>query len=184
MPQSLREKANVQCESCHGPGSEHAFSLGNKDRISVSFSAGDCAQCHASEPYHLIGVEWANSQHSIATRTPTGETRAACVRCHSGQGFTDFAAGLPQNQQRTMYEAITCASCHDPHGDADHPQMLRTLNSVTLYDGITTVTNGGLGQLCMQCHIARRDAVTYVETTAGSGNFGPHYGPANRHAHG
>jgi hypothetical protein len=177
MPQSLREKANVQCESCHGPGSEHAFSLGNPNRISVSFSAGDCAQCHASEPYHLIGVEWANSQHAIATRTPTGETRASCVRCHSGQGFTDFAAGLPQNQQRTMYEAITCAACHDPHGDANNPHMLRKLNAVTLMDNITTVTNAGLGQLCINCHMSRQNAVTYVETAAGSGNFGPHYGP-------
>jgi hypothetical protein len=177
MPQNLREKANVQCESCHGPGSEHAFGLGDVSRISVSFSAGDCAQCHASEPYHLIGVEWANSQHSIATRTPTGESRASCVRCHSGQGFTDFAAGLPQNQQRTMYEAITCASCHDPHGDANNPHMLRSLSAVTLFDNVTTVDTGGLGQLCMQCHVARRDAVTYVETTPGGGNFGPHYGP-------
>jgi hypothetical protein len=177
MPQNLREKANVQCESCHGPGSEHAFALGDTSRISVSFSAGDCAQCHASEPYHLIGVEWANSQHSIATRTPTGESRASCVRCHSGQGFTDFAAGLPQNQQRTMYEAITCASCHDPHGDANNPHMLRSLSAVTLFDNVTTVDTGGLGQICMQCHVARRDAVSYVETTAGSSNFGPHYGP-------
>ncbi len=177
MPANLRAKANVQCESCHGPGSEHAFGLGDTNRISVSFSAGDCAQCHASEPYHLIGVEWGNSQHSIATRTPTGESRASCVRCHSGQGFTDYAAGLPQNQQRTMYEAITCASCHDPHGDANNPHLLRTLNAVTLFDNKTVVSTGGKGQLCMSCHVARRDATNYVETTTGGGNFGPHYGP-------
>lgn len=176
MPQNLREKANVQCESCHGPGSEHAFGLGNTNRISVSFSAGDCAQCHASEPYHVIGVEWANSLHSEATRTPTGESRASCVRCHSGIGFTDYAAGLPQNQQRTAYEAITCAACHDPHGDANNPHMLRTVSAVTLMDGFTTITNGGMGQLCMNCHMTRRNATNYVETTAGSGNFGPHHG--------
>ncbi len=184
MPQSLREKANVQCESCHGPGSEHAFALGNTNRISVSFSAGDCAQCHASEPYHVIGVEWANSLHSMATRTPTGESRASCVRCHSALGFTDSAAGLPQNQQRTAYEAITCAACHDPHGDANNPYMLRKVNAVTLMDGITTITNGGLGQLCINCHMSRQNAVTYVETAAGSSHFGPHYGPQADMLHG
>jgi hypothetical protein len=29
----------------------------------------------------------------------------------------------------------------------------------------------------MNCHIARRDATNYVETTAGSSGFGPHHGP-------
>ncbi|MFN3409780.1 MAG: hypothetical protein ACK45B_12340 [Limisphaerales bacterium] len=177
MPAAVRAKANVQCENCHGPGSEHAFNLGDTNRIAVSFSAGDCAQCHDSEPYHLKGQEWLNSQHAIATRTPTGETRASCVRCHSAMGFTDFVDGVPESQRRTAYEAITCAACHDPHGLANNVALLRSVAPVTLLDGITTVTNGGKGQLCMQCHIARRNAVTYVETTAGSSGFSPHYGP-------
>ncbi len=177
MPKSLREKANVQCESCHGAGSEHAFSLGNTNRISVSFSAGDCAQCHDAEPYHIKGLEWANSKHAIATRVPTGEGRSACVRCHAAPGFVDYTDGVPENQRRTAYEAITCAACHDPHGDANNPHMLRKLDPVTLMDGVTTITNGGLGQLCMNCHISRRDAVSYVETTTGSSQFGPHHGP-------
>jgi hypothetical protein len=177
MPANLREKANVQCESCHGPGSAHAGAFGNTNLISVTFSAGDCAQCHASEPYHVIGVEWANSLHAEATRSPTGEGRASCVRCHSGQGFTDYAAGVPENQRRLTYEAITCAACHDPHGDANNPHMLRKLDGVTLMDNTTTVTNGGLGQLCINCHMSRVDAATYVETTAGSSRFGPHHGP-------
>jgi hypothetical protein len=178
MPQDLRDKANVQCESCHGPGSEHAYSLGNTNRIAVSFGAGDCAQCHASEPYHVKGVEWANSLHSEATRTPTGEGRGACVRCHSAMGFTDYVDGKPQNQHRTTYEAISCAGCHDPHNkDGLNPSMLRTVGPVTLMDNVTTIANGGKGQLCMNCHMTRRNATNYVETTAGSSQFGPHYGP-------
>lgn len=177
MPATLRNKANVQCENCHGAGSEHAFNLGNTNRISVSFSAGDCAQCHDAEPYHVKGVEWANSLHAVATRTPTGETRASCVRCHSAYGFVDYAAGLPQNQHRTAYEAITCAACHDPHGDANNPHLLRKIDSVTLMDGVTTISNAGKGALCINCHMSRQNAATYAETTAGSGNFGPHYGP-------
>ncbi len=177
MPQSLRDKSNVQCENCHGPGSEHAFSLGNTNRISVEFSAGDCAQCHASAPYHVKGIEWANSLHAVATRTPTGEGRAACVRCHSAPGFVDYTDGVPEAKRRTKYEAITCAACHDPHGDANNPHILRKLTAVTLMDNKTTITNGGFGQLCMNCHISRRDATNYVEVTAGSGNFGPHNGP-------
>lgn len=175
MPQDLRDKSNVQCESCHGPGSEHAYSLGNTNRIGVSFSAGDCAQCHDSEPYHVKGQEWNNSLHAIAVRTPTGEGRGACVRCHGGYGFVDYVDGKPQNQQRLDYEAITCAVCHDPHGQ-DNPSMLRTVGPVTLMDNVTTISNGGKGQLCMNCHMTRRDAVSYVETAAANAQFGPHYG--------
>ena len=176
MPAALRAKANVQCEACHGAGSEHAFALGNTNRISVSFSAGDCAQCHDSEPYHVKGAEWANSLHAVATRTPTGEGRSACVRCHAAPGFVDFVDGVPEAQRRTMYEAITCAACHDPHG-IESPHILRKVTSVTLMDGFTTITNGGNGQLCMNCHMSRRNATNYVEVTAGSSSFGPHEGP-------
>jgi hypothetical protein len=174
MPAALRAKSNVQCESCHGAGSEHAYSLGNTNRISVSFSAGDCAQCHDAEPYHLKGAEWANSLHAVATRTPTGESRAACVRCHAAPGFVDFVDGV--TPPRTMYEAITCAACHDPHGP-ESPHILRKVGAVTLMDGFTTITNGGNGQLCMNCHMGRQNATNYVETATGSGNFGPHHGP-------
>lgn len=176
MPAELRAKANVQCEACHGAGSEHAFALGNTNRISVSFSAGDCAQCHDAEPYHVKGAEWANSLHAIATRVPTGEGRAACVRCHAAPGFVDFVDGVPEAQSRTMYEAITCAACHDPHG-VESPHILRKVSSVVLMDGLTTITNGGSGQLCMNCHMSRRNATNYVEVTTGSAQFGPHHGP-------
>lgn len=177
MPQSLREKSNVQCENCHGPGSEHASAFGDTNRIAVSFSAGDCAQCHDSEPYHLKGQEWNNSLHAVATRSPTGETRASCVRCHSAMGFTDYAAGLPEGSRRTAYEAITCAACHDPHGATNNPAMLRTMSPVALMDNKTVITDGGKGLLCMNCHMSRRDATNYVETTAGGSTFGPHHGP-------
>jgi len=176
MPAALRAKANVQCEACHGAGSEHAFALGNTNRIAVSFSAGDCAQCHDAEPYHVKGAEWANSLHAVATRIPTGEGRASCVRCHAAPGFVDFVDGVPEAQRRTLYEAIICAACHDPHG-AEGPHILRQVSSVTLMDGFTTITNGGTGQLCMNCHLSRRNATNYVEITAGSSQFGPHHGP-------
>lgn len=181
MPQALKNKANVQCESCHGAGSEHAYSLGNTNRISVSFSAGDCAQCHDAEPYHIKGLEWGNSLHAVATRSPSGEGRQSCVRCHAAPGFVDYTDGVPENQRRTAYEAITCAACHDPHGDANNPHMLRKTDAVTLMDNVTTVTNGGMGQLCINCHISRRDAVSYVDGTSTNSNlssqFGPHHGP-------
>jgi hypothetical protein len=176
----LAETANVQCENCHGAGSPHAYSLGDPSKISVSFSAGDCGQCHDAAPYHTKNDEWRNSRHAIATRYPTGESRASCVKCHSGIGFVDFVDGT--TPPRTAYEAISCAACHDPHAPTNNPHILRTIADVKLADtskpgGQTVITNGGKGKLCMNCHQGRRDVLTYIKPGAGGSTFGPHHGP-------
>jgi hypothetical protein len=91
-------------------------------------------------------------------------------------GFVDFTDGVPEANRRTAYEAITCAACHDPHGDANNPHILRKIDAVALMDNQTVITNGGFGQLCMNCHMSRREAATYAETASASTHFGPHYG--------
>jgi hypothetical protein len=173
MPKDLQHKANIQCESCHGAGSAHVAAGGNPEMITMSTSSGDCAQCHDSAPYHVINKQWNSSNHAVATRYPTGEGRSSCVGCHSGVGFIDRTDGLPQNERRTEWEAIVCATCHDPHA-GDNPHQLRKVDSVTFVNGHTE-TQGGNGLLCMNCHMSRRDAETYV--TEYHGHYGPHYGP-------
>jgi hypothetical protein len=185
---SLTKLANIQCESCHGPGSEHAMALGNTNvsnwpRIGINYSAGNCAQCHDNLPEQIKVTEWNNSRHARATRSPSGAGRQNCVRCHTAQGFKEFIehAGSPAFYvTNTTYEAITCAACHDPH-DASNPHQLRAANSYTLPEG-TTVTNVGLGALCMECHHSRNgeanaNIANYVlglPTWAGGSSFGPH----------
>ncbi len=46
MPPALQNLANIQCENCHGPGSQHAFALGDTNLIGVSLGSGTCGQCH------------------------------------------------------------------------------------------------------------------------------------------
>lgn len=177
MTNTLKNLANIQCENCHGAGSEHAlWALGSRttpNPISVSWSAGDCAQCHDSLTHHYKTAEWNNSRHAIATTTPSGAGRETCVRCHTAAGFAGFVTGA--STTNTTYEAINCQTCHDPH-DAAHPHQLRTVADVTLVNN-TTITTGGSGKLCMECHMSRENATNYVEVTAGSSRFGPHHGP-------
>jgi len=192
MPQALKNLSNVQCEDCHGPGSQHAYSLGDTNLITVTWNAGDCSQCHDSKPYHTQGTEWNNSVHSHTTRIPSGPGRAACARCHTGGGFAGYANAISSgttyttNNANTTYTSITCQTCHEPH-DASNPHQLRLGETVLLADGITTVTNAGAGTLCMNCHRARNGSVTNSilpyqlgqQTWAGGSSFGPHDNPAS-----
>jgi hypothetical protein len=188
MPAALKNLANIQCENCHGPGSEHAAALGNTNtsnwpKLGVSFVMGNCAQCHDSKNSHIKVAEWNNSLHARPTRTPSGSGRENCVRCHTAPGFKlyiEHAGNTNTYTTNTVYEAITCAACHDPH-DATNPHQLRAANSYTLPEG-TTVTNVGLGALCMNCHHSRNGSATNniakfqlnQPTWAGGVSFGVH----------
>ncbi len=169
LPQPLKAMANVQCEHCHGAGSAHH---GDATTISVSLSSGDCGRCHDEEPYYNRNQQWNLSRHAVATRYPTGESRAACVPCHSGIGYIDSQDGKTGKELRTYYEAIVCAACHDPHG-ATNPHQLRSPSVVKLANGLE-INKGGSGTLCSNCHKSRQNAVTYVKGNM-STHFGPHY---------
>jgi hypothetical protein len=186
MPAALQNVANIQCENCHGPGSEHAYSLGDTNRISVSFYPGDCGQCHDATTHHIKNPEWNNSKHAISTRIPSGPNRTACARCHTAGGFEGYIENMTVNQPyatNTVYTGITCAACHDPH-DASNPHQLRAGSTVTLGAGIT-VTNAGTGGFCMNCHQSRNGSVTnsivnyplLQQTWDGGSSFGPHDSP-------
>jgi hypothetical protein len=94
MPTAVQNLGNIQCENCHGPGSQHLFSqgvVGNTNAISVNYAAGDCSQCHDDLNNHYYSAEWNNSLHAAASRTPSGISRPQCVRCHTAPGFTGWA---------------------------------------------------------------------------------------------
>ena len=94
MPTAVQNLGNIQCENCHGPGSQHLFSqgvVGNTNAISVNYAAGDCSQCHDDLNNHYYSAEWNNSLHAAASRTPSGISRPQCVRCHDAPGFVGWA---------------------------------------------------------------------------------------------
>lgn len=189
VPAELKAISNVQCESCHGPGSEHAYALGNTNvsnwpRVSVSLTSGTCNQCHDAPTHHIKGTEWLISGHANTTRIPSGPTRPQCVGCHTSAGFIGRVEG--STTTNTTFSAIGCQTCHEPHGQTiptNNPHMLRMLANVTMPDG-TVVTNAGEGALCLQCHHIRNGAAATnvanyqqgLPTWAGGSAFGTHDG--------
>ncbi|MGA2119766.1 MAG: multiheme c-type cytochrome [Bryobacteraceae bacterium] len=175
MPAALQNVSNIQCENCHGPGSEHANYGGDTVAISVPTNTGACSQCHDEPSHHIKSAAWANSMHAVTTTDPAGN--ATCVGCHTGTAFIARMNGATITD--TTYHSIDCYTCHEPHGltaPSTATHLIRNMKSATLGNGVQ-VTTAGEGILCMQCHQARVNAATYVDGTAGSAHYGPHEGP-------
>ncbi len=126
---ALANLANIQCENCHGPGSQHMDTFGKTNMIAISYASGDCAQCHDAPPNQSNVAEWNNSMHAITTRDPAGN--ASCVGCHTAYGFIAQDAG-----QRTDQHGVTCRLTARPamirtakrsRHQAPNPYLIRSL---------------------------------------------------------
>ncbi|MCF6237603.1 MAG: ammonia-forming cytochrome c nitrite reductase subunit c552 [Candidatus Marinimicrobia bacterium] len=181
---------NVQCESCHGPGSTHATSLSPAD-IAYDYDAASCGSCHEGS-HHPYLSEWEDSPHNYSAESAHGApVNGGCEGCHEGVAaarrlegdlsvfFGGAAYGSPAREYTLAYPiaGITCQVCHDSH-DATNPGQIRTVADVQLVDAngeTPIITDGGVGKLCMQCHHARRAAESQIEN--GYAHFGPHANP-------
>ena len=165
--------ANIGYESCHGPGKDHN---GDKTKISKDLSAGVCNQCHDGPKHHMLGAYYNASAHAILA-TGSHANSNSCFPCHSGSAFVKFLdnKASPGYTSADGNQPITCAVCHDPHSE-DNPKQLRTVSVDSLMNGYKpTAGMGGAGQLCMNCHRSRYNAVTKSAKLAD--HFGPHGSP-------
>lgn len=148
--------AQAGCESCHGPGRQHADtgdpelmqSFAEKSPTEISDT---CVTCHSKGDQAF----WAGSQHEGRD--------VSCVDCHSvhepesdndqlvlptqtvtcGQCHQDKVAKVQRTTHMPLREgAMECTSCHNPHGSA---------NDRLLAEGFT------INESCTNsCHAAKR----------------------------
>lgn len=176
--QTTPDLAGVQCESCHGPGSEHVARGGDKTKILTLpniLSASVCGRCHRGSHHPQI-EEWENSAHSEMTPAPANYFRQnrnveVCGPCHSGDyQVTTAVLGRPAPQGVELKFSQTCAVCHDPHqrtGNDPHPQPGRDHQL-----RLTTVSlEVEKPNLCGQCHRRR------PEDTPQKVSRPPHHSP-------
>jgi len=138
---------DVQCESCHGPGSVHVSAPDETQPLATIAADTDamagCGTCHSGAHTPFV-EEWKQSAHGTVEAAAVGNT--TCQGCHDGRAalerFDSHAAFIEQDS--TNWQPITCAVCHDPHG-SNNPAQLR------LPIGTPDLTTN----LCMQCHYRR-----------------------------
>ncbi len=120
--------ANVQCENCHGPGSNHVVDPEGHP-LTVDLSSYLCGACHQSchglcgDNHHPQYEQWSDSKHSTALWTLWGSLDAedSCLACHS----VDYRLA-PEGQKPGIWTAqfaLECVTCHDPHGGPHSGQL-------------------------------------------------------------
>jgi len=178
---NLVNLATIGCESCHGPGSEHA-STTDTNKMDMSMGAGKCGQCHDEPWRHNIYAMYKNSKHSAPvmegrTVTTGRNSFSDCNRCHDGytyMGFTKNQA-LPPNLTTADQVGITCAACHEPHGNTNDFSLRKCPTGADTLSGGYTYNNAGTGKVCLDCHKARRSPNWYIITKGSfSSTWGPH----------
>lgn len=178
----------VQCENCHGAMGptiyNHQPQVSFSTRMEGEEELSVCASCHHTqiEAWHESGHGMVLEHHDQTIEDFTAEWgRSSCAACHTAEGFIKvndpdlFDMELPETQS-----LVGCVACHDPHNDQNEAQ-LRNLDDMTvLYDQneAATYTGYGVGQLCAQCHHARRSTSNVNgQIENGYAHFGPHGSP-------
>ena len=152
-------KEQLGCESCHGPGKQHAESGGDERGALIYFSKktktpvaernAACLQCHEKTARML----WKGSAHEsrdvactdchnvMHPATETGSlakpsVMQTCARCHA----TQVAKVTHYSHMPIAQGKMECSSCHNPHGSQNEKLLVAT----------------SVNEVCYSCHTEKR----------------------------
>lgn len=143
------------CESCHGPGAQHAEKGGGKETSIFSFGkkidpktkSSRCLACHEESKqlaswdiskHKSAGVSCDNchSIHVTGHKSSKVKDPDACYSCHK-----NIRAQQNKQSRHPVKEGkIKCSSCHEVHGGF----------------GQRMVKSESVNDLCYQCHAEKR----------------------------
>lgn len=165
------------CESCHGPGAEHAGSMDktkirNPAKLKAKESTEICLGCHQKGNQ----VHWNNGTHAMRG--------LACTTCHSiHNGHKRFLKATDEKDvcfqchkqiKTELYRSshhpiregkITCTDCHNPHGTLG-PKLISA----------TTINNK-----CFECHAEKRGPFLWEHRPVTEDCMNCHYPHGSNH---
>lgn len=169
--------AQLQCESCHGPGRAHAtepsvgyerahiISFGRDSWASKEKQNGQCLQCHndhgrqnwvgsAHERQDMLCVDCHKLHERHDPILQVTQQSEFCYSCHKKQR-AEFAR---TSVHPVRYEKMECTQCHNPHGSATDAMLKTNTKNETCYRchaekrGPYLWTHAPVAEDCGLCH--------------------------------
>lgn len=123
-----------------------------------------CLECHSLDFREEKIEEFQRSVHfagEIAVDYAGG--RSSCARCHSHEGYLEFARTDDVLEDITSPSAWQCKTCHNIHTTFEQTDFaFRLGDPVTLIADDTKTIDGANNNTCINCHQSRR-AVAYYD---------------------
>ena len=117
---------------------------------------------------HRVIADWSKSGHADFTGLPfrdwdaDGAVPTSCAKCHSKDGFNDFALDGSVNSAAQLGTVISCGTCHTEEGDGttlwDKRTTYAALSPVRFPSG-RTADLGNDSNICMACHQGRSSKI-------------------------
>jgi len=174
------------CEGPVGPpgadGADGADGIDGTDGQDGVDGNVTCLECHNQDNMDLNVAQFARSSHYGGEVDDGRESwSSSCVRCHTDQGFVEYADGFDIGGLTGGSNSFVCATCHSIHQSfTDVDYALRKDDAVSFIFDATVTFDAGNSNLCVNCHQSRRaepntaSPGTTFEIT--STHYGPHHG--------
>jgi len=163
------------CESCHGPGGQHADKGGGKGVAILAFGRkGDprersakCLTCHEETKTlafwnmnrHRAAGNSCDSCHSVhkgVEKLLVAKEPDLCFTCHRDIRFQfNKQSRHPVNEKFVTHQKLTCSSCHDTMGSF----VAQPVDSFTSRLGTgrgKMLRADSTNELCYKCHAEKR----------------------------
>jgi hypothetical protein len=169
----MKAVAGIQCESCHGPASQH-MAMGGWDSttkeakgLTIPWGVSACAVCHDSPGHHDKVELWSKSGHANSNLAVLeGAASGSCARCHGAQGFKAFADQVADaGKSCSSYQkSATDTTAYAPtngnlawadnllvrSGNPQAPAACWPATDLSVFSGLSTATVQP--QTCSACH--------------------------------
>jgi hypothetical protein len=147
--------------------------------VGGEFFDDSCAACHGSADaeYPVLGARLGYDESGHKNNANSYYANGGgCQQCHTNEGFIEYAETGKVGDYVAYPSQPGCFTCHTVHESWDF--TLRLTKPVKLQDGSTF--DIGAGNLCANCHQARRSVDSQVEAMDAadvSSHWGGHHGP-------